>query len=367
MAVCLSSAWALSYYAHQLSGIRRVAVDGALDTPSGPGEPVNFLLVGSDSSGERDPAAPEDPARSGLYHADSISILRVDPGRREAALLSLPRDLWVSIPGRSGTHKLNAALAYGNPPGDPKVLIQTVRESFHVPVHYFLQVDFAAFRSLVDQLGGVNLWFDRPARDDEVGLYVDQPGCHPVSGTEALAYARSRRYRERGEDGRWVEDPTSDIGRIARQQYFLKQAAKKAIARGARNPVELANLIGIAQQYLTIDTALTPQLILDLVGHFNAFNPEDLQVSQPYTEREVRAGPGGDGQRLLKGPSEPVLDRFRDPEDRTTDRPGTSAPANPGSTGPASPPATAPTTSTSLPPPPDQAAFVPHPPPDVAC
>ena len=106
-------------------------------------------------------------------------------------------------------------------------------------------------------------------------------------------------YKERQDDGRWPEDPTNDVGRIARQQYFLKQAAKKAIARGARNPMELGNLIGIAQQYVDIDDVLTPQTILDLVSGFSAFDPEELKVFQPYTVRRVRPGPGGDGLDLV--------------------------------------------------------------------
>jgi LCP family protein required for cell wall assembly len=354
--VCLSSAWTLSFYQRQISAIRRVSLQGVLARQDDPEKPVNFLLVGSD--GTADPNAPENADRFGVFHADSISILRVDPNRNQVALLSLPRDLWVTIPGRSGVHKINAALTYGNPPGDPGLLIRTIQESLHIPVNHFLQVDFAAFRSLVDQLDGVNLWFDAPARDTETGLYVDDAGCRLANGQEALSFARSRHFTERQADGSWKEDPTNDIGRIARQQYFLKQAAKKAIARGARNPVELANLIGVAQRYVRIDDALTPQMILDIAGHFNAFNPDDLDVTQPFTERYVRPGSGGDGLNLVEATSQPIFDRFRDVVPPAAA--GTTVPAT-GTSTPAGLP------SVTTPPPPDLQSFVPNPPPDVAC
>jgi polyisoprenyl-teichoic acid--peptidoglycan teichoic acid transferase len=351
--VCLSSAWALSFYSAQVAGVPRVALGGVLDERSDPEEPVNVLLVGSDTTSD-----PADAAERSVHHADSISILRVDPASGEARLLSLPRDLWVTIPGKAGTHKINAALTYADPPGSPELLVQVIQKELDIRVHYYVSVDFAGFRQLVDQLDGVNLWFNRPTRDLGSGLFVDEPGCVAADGEMALQYTRARRYQERQDDGTWAEDPTSDIGRIARQQYFLKQAAKKAIARGARNPVELANLIGIAQRYLEIDETLRPQDVLDLVGAFDAFNPDDLEVTQPHTERYIRGGPGGDGLRLLKDESEPVFARFRDPvEGVDSDEPDPSS----STTAP-----DLPALDTTLPPP-DRRSFTPVPPPGVAC
>jgi polyisoprenyl-teichoic acid--peptidoglycan teichoic acid transferase len=370
--VCLGSAWTLAFYERQVGAIPRIPLQRVLDRQDDPTKPVNFLLVGSDTTGSG-PAPPGDTAnRTGVYHADSISILRVDPTQRRVALLSLPRDLWVTLPGMSGQHKINAALAFANPPGSPELLMRTIKERFDIPIHHYLQVDFAAFRSLVDELDGVNLWFDRPARDEESGLFIDVAGCQLLDGEQALAYARARYYSERQDDGSWPKDPTSDIGRIARQQYFLKQAAKKAIARGARNPIELANLIGVAteRRYVQLDDTLTLQSILDLVGSFNAFNPEDLPVSQPFTQPLTRPGPGGAGLRLLEEPSRPIFDQFREQPDPPVvplvapgDGPTVSSTTAPVATAPVVPgPAAAP-----LPPPPTDESFTPHPPPDVAC
>ena len=146
-----------------------------------------------------------------------------------------------------------------------------------------MQVNFFAFKSLVDSIDGVNVYFNYPARDSNTGSNITSVGCSTLDGDQALAFARSRHYTAELTPGVWTEDPTSDHGRIARQQYFIKQALKKAIAKGARNPIELNNLIGVAQKYVKIDKDLTGQQILDLGAKFNSFNPDDLQVFEPYT------------------------------------------------------------------------------------
>jgi len=305
--VCLGSAWALGFYSKQFADIPRVPLQGVLDDASGAGEPQNFLLVGVDNAEGLDP---NDPVLNGRYAgenlSDSIMILRIDPNRKEAALLSLPRDLYVPIAGNHGRDKINVAMSLGN--GRPDLLIQTIQQDFGIEINHYLQVNFAAFRSLVDALDGVSIWFDQPARDSNTGLDVTESGCQQLDGVQALAYARSRHYTALI-DGRWTEDPTSDLGRVARQQYFIKQAAKKAISRGARNPIELNNLIGIAQQYLKIDDSLTPQQILDLGDKFNTFDPDDLVLYTP----DVTGGWAGAASVLYlnEQASKPIFDIFR--------------------------------------------------------
>ena len=98
-----------------------------------------------------------------------------------------------------------------------------------------MQVNFAAFRGLVDAIDGVPIYVPRPARDEETGLDLPDVGCRMLDPTEALSYVRSRHYEELI-GSRWVEDPRSDIGRIARQQDFIRRALTRAIDRGARNP-----------------------------------------------------------------------------------------------------------------------------------
>jgi LCP family protein required for cell wall assembly len=306
--VCLGSAWALGFYSKQLADIPRVSLQGILDIPRDENQPQNFLLVGVDNAEGLDP---DDPVLTGRDPhenlSDAIMILRIDPNQRQAALLSLPRDLYVPIAGNHGRDKINVAMAYGN--GRPDLLIQTIKSNFGIEINHYMQVNFAAFRSLVDAVDGVNIWFDQPARDPNTGLYVDASGCQQLDGEQALAFARSRKY-EALVDGRWKPDPTSDLGRVARQQYFIKQAAKKAIARGARNPIELGNLIGIAQQHMKIDDALSPAQILDLADRFNTFEPDDLKLFTPEVTRVIQPS-GADTLVLNEQAARPIFDIFR--------------------------------------------------------
>ena len=302
---CLSSAYALAFYNRQLSDIPRVSLQSTLNSTSSQTDPQNFLVVGADNAEGLDSTDPVVAGRNVKETlTDTIMILRIDPNLQKAWLLSLPRDLYVPIAGNHGKDRINSALSLGG----PQLLIQTINQNFGIKIDHFLQVNFYGFKQLVDSIDGVNVYFNYPARDDNTGLNVTEPGCKLLNGDQALAFARSRHYTAKI-DGRWQEDPTSDHGRIARQQYFVKQALKKAINKGARNPIQLSNLLGVAQQYVVIDDTLTPENILDLGARFNAFNPDDLKVYEPYTH----GGMAGAAQVLFldEQPSQEILNIFR--------------------------------------------------------
>jgi LCP family protein required for cell wall assembly len=349
--ICLLSVGALAYYDRQLAQIPRIPLRGALDIAPSGARPLNFLVVGVDSA---EGLAPDDPiwyGRDPSLNTDTMMIVRVDPDSEAALLLSIPRDLVVPIPGH-GYNRINAAFSYGIPPGNPELLLETIRQNFRIEIHHYLQINFQAFRELVDSLGGIELWFDQPARDRSVGLDVAGSGCQTLDGQQALNYARSRHYSIELRPGVWVEDGTGDLGRIVRQRYFVKQAAKKAIARGARNPLQLNNFIGLAQRHMKIDDTLSPQMILDVADHFNTFNPEEIESLQPI----LIGNPDGATVRLAPGVNEELFAKFRDTPEGTT----TTAPDAPGPAAPALP---APTVPPQL----SDQAFVPHPPPDAPC
>ena len=88
-------------------------------------------------------------------------ILRIDPESERAALLSLPRDLFVPIPGTGTSRRINIAVEQGGAP----LLIRTIGENFGIPINHYVQVDFASFRGLVDAIDGVPIYVPRPARD----------------------------------------------------------------------------------------------------------------------------------------------------------------------------------------------------------
>ncbi len=301
----LASAAGLTYIFRKYERLPRVELTGVLDESVEAGEPENYLIVGIDSAANL-PA--DDSVRIGrdpTLRSDTIMILRTDPAAGRAALLSLPRDLYVTLADGQGQARINLAIQRGGAP----LLIRTIAENFAIPIHHYVQVDFSSFRGLVDAIDGVPVPIPNPARDTESGLDVPEAGCHTLDPTEALAYVRSRHY-EQYIDGRWVEDLRSDIGRIDRQQDFIRRALRRAIDRGARNPGTLDQLIDVGLSGITVDGELTADDIFDLGTRFRSFDPESL------TTYSVEGTPDTVGEaqilRLVEGPeTEATLAIFR--------------------------------------------------------
>lgn len=282
IAGAIGAAWFLDDVYQAVSRLGRVefAAD-VLITDTEPGEPVNFLLIGEDSALGLDPDDPATIGREyddrGTFHADSISILRVNPSTGQAWVLSVPRDLLVD---HDGTERpINAVLLVSGHNG----LVETITANFGIPINHFLSVDFLGFREVVDQLDGIPVWFEHEARDwDEAkrrnptGLVITTPGCNILSGEQALQYVRARHYQELI-DGEWQNVGNSDFGRVERQQDFLVLAMDRAIDRGARSPSNLASLIAAGAESIVLDDQLTVSELVDVGEAFSDFNPENLE------------------------------------------------------------------------------------------
>lgn len=188
------------------------AGDLELDTPPvQTGEPRTFLLIGSDSRANLDDLT--NFGDVGGERADVVILAQVLPGESRLQLLSLPRDLKVQWEGRS--EKINATFAFGGAAG----IVDAVQRHTGLPIHHYIQVDFAGFAGIVDAIGGIEMTFPFPARDTKSGFEV-AAGTHTLDGDQAIALARSRRYEEfRGET--WVSVDGSDLGRTRRQQDLL--------------------------------------------------------------------------------------------------------------------------------------------------
>ena len=133
-----------------------------------------------------------------------------------------------TIPGH-GTAKINAAFAFGG----PQLAITTIEQNFDIPISHYLEVDFAGFRDIVERdRQRADLLPDARARHQHRARRSTAAGCHNLSGEEALAYVRSRYYQYQTADGEWHSDPTSDLGRIHRQQYFMRSLAQRGDQRG---------------------------------------------------------------------------------------------------------------------------------------
>ena len=278
-AAIVASFFVRDFYAG-VAEIGRIEFAGdLLFTETDPSEPVNFLIVGLDSAVGIDLDDPIHIGRQldarGTHNADSISLLRVDPVGGRAWALSIPRDLLVDIPG-SSTYRINASSLIGGAP----LLVETVVETFAIPINHYVQLDFLAFREVVDELDGVTMCFAHAARDLETG-FAAEPGCQVLDGEKALAYVRSRNFEEWRGNGRWEASGNADLGRIERQQEFVVAAIERAVERGARNPTALATLISASADSVVLDQGLTPAELVPLAQAFTSFDPESLVPFSP--------------------------------------------------------------------------------------
>ncbi len=201
----------IALYAWVNSKIQTVdALSGSPDTPG-----TTYLIVGSDSRDGWDTGDPTTGART-----DTIMVLH-KPESGPVALISLPRDSYVDIPGRSA-NKINAAFAFGGAP----LLVDTVEEHTGLTIDHYLEVGFTGVVDVVDAVGGVELCLDQDVNDWRSQL-VWEAGCNVADGSTALAFARMR-----------YSDPLGDIGRAHRQQQVVS-----AVADGVLSPATVLNPI----------------------------------------------------------------------------------------------------------------------------
>lgn len=311
--VLLLSAAGATYLNVRFGQISRF--DVAIDVPPASGEPRNYLLVGSDT---RDGLDPDDPADAGFFdedgsfsegvvqRTDTIMILRVDPDAGAAYLLSLPRDLWVPIADTGENNRINVAFSQGR-----EVLVDTIRENFGIPIHHYVEVDLVGFRGLVESVGGVPIYFSDPVRDDFSGLRVESAGCVNLDGQQALAFARSRHLEiQDSETGRWRTDPSGDLGRMTRQQEFIRKAIGKAVSKGLTNPVTLNDLVAVGVDFVGLDPTLTARDLVSLGRRFASFDAESLQTFSTPAEPFRTAG-GASVLDLDERAAEPIFNIFR--------------------------------------------------------
>lgn len=235
----------------------------------------NILMIGTD-----DRARVPDNQAVGLgkgkvagSRSDTIMVLRVDPSAKKAWVLSIPRDLFVRMPGTNEFDRINAASARSD-----ELLVRTIQENLGIPIQHMMKVDFVGFQRVVAAVGGVNICFPRPARDKVTRLNQPTAGCFRLNPTQATAYVRSRRFEEQQVNGKWRSDPRGDLGRIARQQTFIRQGLTAAIKRGMRNPITLNEVLADLRSAIAFDKSLGFTEVLSLANKMRSFEPDSLET-----------------------------------------------------------------------------------------
>ena len=259
---------------------------------------LNVLLLGTDQR-------PQEAAAEPWGNSDTILLVSIDPGLQGAAMISVPRDLWLTIPG-VGPEKINAAYREGGPP----LAIEVVSDLLGQPIHRWASIDVSAFGRMIDAIGGVVVDVEHPIRDDEypnvdysIRRILIPAGLQWLDGERALWYARSRHE-------------TNDFDRGYRQQRLMLSLRERL-----RDPRTLSRLPILASTLAdAVQTDVSPRealAIARLGATRDVGSVRSLVLQPPVYGREVI--------RPDLYAIEPNLDRIR--QDVTALLPGSSAPA----------------------------------------
>ncbi|MCZ4549406.1 MULTISPECIES: LCP family protein [Mycobacteriales] len=198
---------------------------------------TNWLLVGSDSRAdlseeERAALATGDSEGS---RTDTIMLVHFGSGGKPM-IISIPRDLFVDIPG-NGAHKINAAFSIGG----PELLVQTIETNTGVHIDHYAEIGFGGFDKLVDAVGGIEMCLDAPINDPLAGIDL-QAGCQTLNGKEALGFVRTRAFAN------------ADLDRVVNQRKFMAALMQKATSFSTiLNPFRFWPLVSGTVGSLTVD------------------------------------------------------------------------------------------------------------------
>ena len=278
------------------------------------GGPQNFLIVGSDS---RDVVTKSDTDASAFLNeagadqagqrADTIMVARIDAKAKTIDLLSFPRDLWVPIMPGGGNQRINTAYT-GN---GPQALIDTLGADFGIDINHYVEVNFKSFKGIVDAVGGVPMYLDRPMRDDHTGLYQYELGCVSLGGDQGLAFARARNLEYKDSKGRWATDPSGDLGRINRQQVLIRSMIDRSQDRFGSLDVKAVNdIVSSTADNLTVDSGLDIGQMVDLARAFRGFSGDQIVTHALPVVPFITNG-GADVLKLDDTLAEETLNIFR--------------------------------------------------------
>jgi polyisoprenyl-teichoic acid--peptidoglycan teichoic acid transferase len=222
---------------------------------------INILMMGIGGSGHE-----------GANLSDTLIVASIDPRTKDVAMLSLPRDLWVPIPG-FGSGKINAAHAYGESRkvegGGPALAKLTISKLLDLPIHYYARIDFNGFKKGIDAVGGVDVVVEKNLHDPQYPAdkgwgfapFSLKAGPQHLNGAMALRFARCRH----GSCG-------NDFGRAARQQQLL---------------------VAFRDKVLSLPTLTSPSKMGALLDTVGSSARTDLQVSELWKLMEIMEGIDG--------------------------------------------------------------------------
>jgi LCP family protein required for cell wall assembly len=271
--------------------LSRVRVAGEVKPISG--QPFNILMIGSDSrAGLTGAVAKQTGATSGSVsgqRSDSVKIVHIDPSAGTISIISIPRDTMVTLlANQSLFGKFNRInVNFGN---GPSLVAETITANFGITINQTIVVSFSGLINAADAIGGVYLDFRYPSWDPYSGLRILHPGCQLVEGVQALALSRSRHFYYNIDHAKvfpvvssspdalynagWMYDPTSDFGRIDRQDAFLR--AMVDAAKRLYNPLTINSFLSKLPQGITLDQNFSLNELIGLAVRFHSINSNSI-------------------------------------------------------------------------------------------
>jgi LCP family protein required for cell wall assembly len=315
VALCLLMTMTVyGYVWYETSKLKTIRLPGLVASGSDGLAPMNVLLVGSNTR------TGLDPTEAGAFgsarqvpgaRSDVTMVLHLDPKSATAALLSIPRDLFVPLPphsmaGRWG--KIDAALNDG-----PNNLITAISTDLGIPINHYVEVNFDGFQRTIDAIGGIRMDFPMPLRDQLSNLQIAQTGCQKLNGAKALAVVRAR-HLQYLTNGRWADDPQSDLARIRRDHTFLRIFVA-AVRAQTSNPLRLNALANGLLAQVTVDSGLNVHTLLNLFRHYHRINvdsvPETTLPITIVTNYHYSGGAYGDVDFAVEPLDHQVIDNWQ--------------------------------------------------------
>ena len=274
------------------------AVTGPLQPKGGPtaspwdgNSRISILVMGLDYRDWQD--SPDAPSRT-----DSMMLFTIDPVNKTAGMLSIPRDMWVLIPGFDYA-KINQAYFLGAenklPGGGPALAVKTVEQLLNVPIQYYAQIDFSAFAKMIDELGGIDVNVHQTMRVSLVGKagsFELKPGVQTLDGPTLLAYVRNR-YTDGNDFARSQrqQEVIMDIRDEVLQFNMLPTLIAKApalyqeLASGIHTNLTLDQIIRLAVLAESIDRTRIHTVVIDDTDVMDSYSQDGQQILIPIPDR----------------------------------------------------------------------------------
>lgn len=325
-------AWYLNHLVHRIT-VKGLAAGETHGTESGT---ENILLVGStDRCALKKQYIGYGICNQGVngINSDVVMILHLNPNTRTVSILSIPRDLFVPNARIGGANKIDAALYQG-----PTQLVAAVQEDFGIPIQHYVELNFDSFASVVDALGGINMYFPEPVYDAESDLNVKTVGCVHLNGFHALQVVRARHLVHKGpgvtsnNPANWTPEAQSDLARIRRDHEFLRVLATAVAKKGLSDPLTDRDIIAGVAPDLTVDNGLSATHMLNLVLTYHSVNVNGApQLTLPVLQDTFggylyKGGNYGDIEFPTEPTDQSVVDTFLGISATTNSMTGTPLP-----------------------------------------